>query len=244
MEGAHLDTPQKDGLFPHISNDKLNVFSEGLFLTNEKHERLIVLPEKVHAYFKNDVDSMQFLVVLRSQQTLVFSNYVQTFGKIKEKTFGEYLDARLANPRRGNFKIFYFHDLIRKYAELVGKENMHIIFFEDIIHDMKRFCSDLGRALNISDEVVMSLLSESYFNKTPQTGAASIAEKGDRFSLRGKLMSVLKRMGLLPGGLETTIPPITDDEKMLIFNAFKASNLELAEYYCLDRKRMREYGYL
>lgn len=238
-----------EGIILNFSDKRLNVLSEGYFLTNEKHDSLFTIPEKVNDYFKDKVDKIELLFVLRNQQTLIMSDYVQTYCKIKEKSFLEYLNNRITSKKKKKFKIFYPYNLIRRYSEVIGKENIHIVFFEDLINDKETFSSELGAILGVRDDLVGKLLESAYFNRTPKEEQGSVVRKLGPLSFGGRLRRIFDRIRLLMGGSiapdrRILVPNITDDEKLLIFNTFKDSNSKLAEEFGLDKERMKKYGYI
>ena len=220
-----------------FSDDKLNLLSEGLFITNEKHVDKFVIPEKIAGHFRDKVDEIELLFVIRNQQTLIMSDFVQNYKKMKRQTFAEYLNKRIYNPKKKRFKIFYFHDLISRYAEFMGKENIHIIFFEDLAHDKKKFYRELGEILNVQDDLVQAVLDKAYLNKTPQKEKGHVVRKIGQMSLGQRIgQAVLKR--------KIVVPVIKEEEEILIFNSFSSNNLMLAEEFNLDKERMKKYGYI
>ena len=220
-----------------FSNDKLNVLSEGLFLTNEKHDEKLVIPEKIAGYFRDKVDKTELLFVLRNQQTLIMSDFVQNYKKIESQTFAEYLNKKISSTKKKKFKIFYFYNLIFRYAELMGKENIHIIFFEDLVNDRKRFCHELGEILNVQDDMIRAALDKAYLNKTPQEKKGHVVRKIGRLSLGQRIRQAVSQKRIV-------IPEITEEEKTLIFNSFSGNNSMLAEEFNLDKERMKNYGYI
>jgi hypothetical protein len=237
-----------DGIVLNFSEDRLNVLSEGLFLTHEKHDDKLIIPEKIGEYFLGKVDKAELLFVVRNQQTLIMSNYVQGYRKIEEKTFSGYLNEMIATNRKGKFKIFYFNNLISRYAEVMGKENINIVFFEDLLNDKETFHRELGGVLGVNPELVGELLARAYLNKTPKGEQGSVVRKTGQLSFGERLMRRLDETRLFAGASsgqrnKFVVPGITDEEKRRIFDTFKEGNLKLAEEFQLDKERMKKYGY-
>lgn len=220
-----------------FSDEKLNVLSEGLFLVNEDHDGELVIPEKIAAYFRGKVDKIELLFVIRNQQTLIMSDFVQNYKKMGNQTFAEYLNRKISGRKKKKFKIFYFYNLISRYAELMGKENIHIIFFEDLANDRIRFCRELGQILNVPDDMIGAALDKAYLNKTPKEKKGHVVRKVGRMSLAKRIWHALIRK-------EIVVPEIKEEEKLLIFNSFRSDNMMLAEKFNLDGERMNKYGYI
>jgi hypothetical protein len=220
----------------HLSPDKLNVLSEGLFI-NESHNTHLPIPQNIANYFRERAARMSLLFVLRSQQTLIMSNYVQRFRKIKEKTFAHYLETQMRTPEKTMFDIFYFHEMISRYAAVFGRENVHLALFEDLLHDKAAFSRDLAVALGKPPALIAELLRSAHLNKTPKTDTASVIRKPGRLSLWAKLMPVR-------GNGPSTVPEITADEKEFIFQHFREENVALMKEFKLDATRMQKYGYI
>jgi hypothetical protein len=220
-----------------FSGDKLNVLSEGLFITNEKHDEELVIPEKIAGYFRDKVDKTELLFVIRNQQTLIMSDFVQNYKKMGSQTFAEYLNIKISSKKKKKFKIFYFYNLISRYAELMGKENIHVIFFEDLVNDKRRFCHQLGEILDVQDDIIHAVIDKAYLNKTPQEKKGHLVRKTGRLSLSQRIRHAVSKK-------EIVVPEIKEEEKALIFNSFRVNNLMLAEEFNLDKERMKNYGYI
>ena len=220
-----------------FSDDKLNVLSEGLFLVNEDHDEKLIIPEKIAEYFRGKVDKIELLFVIRNQQTLIMSDFVQNYKKMESQTFTEYLNSKISGRKKKKFKIFYFYNLISRYAELIGKENIHIIFFEDLANDRKRFCHELEQILNVQDDMIDAALDQAYLNRTPKEKKGHVVRKVGRMSLGKRIRHAVTRKGIM-------VPEIKEDEKLLIFDSFRGNNSMLAEEFNLDGERMKKYGYI
>jgi hypothetical protein len=220
-----------------FSDDKLNVLSEGLFLVNEDHDEKLIIPEKIAEYFRGKVDKIELLFVIRNQQTLIMSDFVQNYKKMESQTFAEYLNKKISGRKKKKFKIFYFYNLISRYAELMGKENIHITFFEDLGNDRKRFCHELGQILNVQDDMIRAALDKAYLNITPKEKKGHIVRKVGRLSLSQRIRHAVTKARIV-------VPEIKEEEKLLIFDSFRDDNSMLAEKFNLDKERMKKYGYI
>ena len=238
-----------DGITIRLREDRLNLLSEGLFLTHEKHDDRLIIPEKIGEYFRPLADRTELLFVLRSQQTLIMSNYVQGYRKIPQKTFSAYLDEMINTRKQGKFKIFYFNKLIGRYAQVMGRENINFVFFEDLLNDKDNFHRELGTILGVDSGLIGELLARAYLNVTPKGEKGSVVRKTGQSSLGERLRQRLSKVGVFTrresgNGDRMVIPPITEEEKRFIFETFREGNLELADTFRLDTGRMRRYGYI
>jgi hypothetical protein len=231
-------------IFPEIASGKLNVFSEGLFVTNENHPDKFVMARRVHDFFSPHVDTIQVLFVLRSQTSLVMSYYLQRYAKAEERTFAEFLDRNLKSAFPGAAKIFHVNELVRSYADVFGRNNIKIAFFEDLFNARSRFCAELGGALDLSPSLIDAGLGSQHLNVSRKDGDSYIVKKPRFDSARAILNLFLKKAGFNALRLETKILSITSEQEEKIFEFFRDSNQRLAVEYNLDYDRMKQYRYL
>jgi hypothetical protein len=231
-------------VFPELSPDKLNLFSEGLFLTTEHHAEQYLMAARLHRFFVRRTSRIEVLFVLRSQVSLVMSYYVQKYAKMQQRSFDGFLRSNQETGWAGEAKVFNLHALVTSYAKVFGDENVRFAFFEDLTKDRPRFCADLGRALGITAAKVDRLLGSEHLNATRRSSAGSIVKKLGH-SPRARLLLLCDKLGLpLADRLRVRIPPITGDQEEQIYATFKESNQRLAEEYGLDQERMQRYRYV
>lgn len=233
-------------IFPEISNNVLNVLSEGAFILNDRKDKAFLMPEKIRKFFEGKVDRIDILVVIRSQITLIMSNYVQRYRKIEEKTFSEYLDVHMNGKKQGlgDFKIYNFYNLAMKYAEVFGNDNVHLLFFEDMVNDKPAFISEISSNINVENHYINKCLGDSKLNATKLDSDYHICKKPVSNSFRYQLGRILKKMRLSSGEMmKTKVPKITRDEEETIFDYFKESNLMLAEEFSFNTEKMKKYRY-
>jgi hypothetical protein len=231
-------------IFPEIASDKLNVFSEGLFVTNENHPDKFVMAQRVHDFFAPRADNIRILFVLRSQISLIMSYYVQRYAKAKDATFAEFLHRNFKSAFPGAAKIFYAHELVKSYADVFGRDNIRIVFFEDIFHARSQFCSELGAALDLSPSLIDAGLGSQHLNVSRKDGGSYVVKKQGARTPRAILNLLLNKVGLATRRLEIKIPSITTEQEEKIFEFFRDNNRRLAAEYNLDCSRMKQYRYL
>ncbi len=233
--------------FSELSHEKFNVFSEGAFILDDRFEKEFVMPGRIHNYFREVADKMGVLVIIRNQASLIMSNYVQRYRKIEEKTLGDYLDAHIKGPKKGigDFKVYNLYNLISEYSRVFGKDNIHILLFEDFVQDRKEFVAGLSQVLEADPKTIHDSLGSAHLNKTRKKQGFHYPKKLTNInSFRLTLGRSLLKMGIhWRFLLQYKIPAITDEEKKLVFETFKESNQRLSREFSLDENRMKKYGY-
>ena len=237
--GATGDVPIGD-----LSSSMPNVLSEGLFMMNERRSESIVGPHLLHKYFSPMADRLDVLIVVRRQSDLIPSYYAQNYRKLDEKLFADYLAHNLKQNWNGDAKIFNFRDVVRAYTAVFGKEHVHVVLFEDFVRNRERFGAQVARALNVEPAVIARHFGDEHLNQTRKEAGVLVIRKLAKKSMRHRLIRALEAVGLKAAdSLRIKIPAVTGEEKKAIFDSFKASNLQLAEEFSLDKPAMREYGY-
>jgi hypothetical protein len=241
VEGGHNEAGHSIGT---LSDSLPNVFSEGLFMMNERRRQAIAVPYILHKYFSPQADEVAVLLVIRKQPDLIPSYYTQNYRKMDKKRFAGYLAHNLAQGWRGEAKIFNLHDVASAYAAVFGRDNVHVALFEDFVHDRDSFSAQLGRAMNVEPGAIKRNLGDAQLNATRKEAGTLVIRKLSTKSMRFLLIRAMEKLGLnFADSLQIRIPAVTDQEKKTIFESFKDSNLRLAEDFSLDKQAMREYGY-
>lgn len=145
-----------------LSLKKLNVISNEDFLSptfnlKPNYKDPYEYPEVIYNLFnKKEIDDIKILVVLRNQPELIYSNFVQLYNKLKHKysSYEEFLYKNLQNTENKNFSVFYFYDILNKYSQVFGKDNIKIMFFEDLVKNTSYFCRELSDILEIDEKFI------------------------------------------------------------------------------------------
>ena len=226
-----------------FSDEKLNVMSEELFILRDRDRPM--MPDRIRDYFGEKVDEAKFLFVVRNQQTLVLSYFIQTYRNIKQATFADYLEEVVTPQGNAGAGVFNFHNVIGRYAEVMGRKNIHIVFFEDFVNDRGTFGKELATILGVDPELVGELLTSVHLNRTPKRQNGYVVRKPGRRGTLDHLTSGARRLaGMTPEPEEpVVIPDMTDEQKSMIFSMFKNNNQRFAKEFGLDGDRMQKYGY-
>ena len=227
-----------------LSDSAVNLLSEGLFMQHERFSDCIAAPEKLQKYFLSEADQIEVLLVIRKQEDLLPSYYITTYRRQEKKTFSAFLAYHVKDDWSGEGKIFNFHDVVGAYANVFGKSNVHVVLFEDFVRNKDRFSVELGKAINLDACDIKDNLGHTHLNITRKEVNKLVVKKYDHTTIRGLTYDIFSKFNpKLADPLLIRIPAVTEEEKTMICQFFKDSNLELAEEFSLDKKVMQEYGY-
>lgn len=234
-------------IFSLVSSQKTNILSEGAFILNDRNGDQFITPQNIYDYFHEKFDHIDIMLIIRSQTTLIMSNYIQRYRNIEEKKFKKYLNVHMNGHKKdsGDFKIYNIYNLTKKYAEVFGKDNLNIVLYEDMVRDNEKFVFELAKIIRVDDRQIHKCLGNSQFNVTKIDSDYHICKKPFKRSFRYRLGKMLKKLRLEPGELmKTKVPKMTGDEEQKIFDYFKDSNLKLAEEFSLNSDKMKRYKYV
>ncbi|POZ88400.1 sulfotransferase domain-containing protein [Petrotoga sibirica] len=264
-----------------IFSEKNNVISNEVF-TASVYTREILLgrrivdpleyPQRLSTLFKNVVDNIEIMVTIRNQKDLIYSHYVQNYPWLANDKSNDaptkfiFEDGQILRKER--FKIFYFSDLLDKYEENFGKENIHILLFEDLKCDTKFFYDQLSQIINVESSLVERLLAGGHLNNRRKTNTGyyretrkanalgKVVKKFRETNIGNKIINSYKeKYGSNSKMLNTIrklmykedyifIPKLSEEEKNIIFQEFRESNLKLSEKYHIDQEKLKKYGYI
>lgn len=227
-----------------MSDDLPNLLSEGLFIMNELRNETIQGPQALFEYFSRQADKLDVLIVIRNQPDLIQSYYIQGYRRFEQKLFTDFLAQHMKSDWKGEGKIFNFHDVASAYSAVFGKDNIHIILFEDFVRRKELFSNQLAKALGIDPAVIKRLVGEDHLNKTPKEPGILVVRRHYAKTLRGQAIRTLEKFApRLADSLRIRVPVATEAERNAIVESFRVSNLRLADEFSLDKQAMREYGY-
>ena len=109
----------------------------------------IETPEKAKRLFEIMGHGTQIILVLRDQKSLIESLYKESIRFGYSGTFQEYQKYLWQYKDRNYFYDFCFSKVIDLYRKLFGEKNVHILFFEDLKADSKRFLERFSEILNV-----------------------------------------------------------------------------------------------
>jgi len=232
-----------DSLGP-LSDSVLNLLSEGLFMMNERHSDQIATPEQLRTYFAAKADRLEVLLIVRAQVTLIPSYYVQNYRKLKQKALSDFLAHQIREDWAGEGKIFDLHSVTRAYADALGKDNVHVVLFEDLASDQDAFIAALASVMDLPVALIKENLGAIRLNQTKNDAGVLLVKKHGKRTLRQVSIDALTMVSTAAAdAFRIRLPAASEAEQQVIFDSFKDSNLRLAGEFSLDKKRMREYRY-
>ena len=126
---------------------------------------------------------LEILVCLRSQVDLILSHYVQ-FVAGSQKDFDLHLKAALEEPTGGFPGSLFYDELLSFYAAEFGRQNLHVLLFEDLIREKARFIEELSEVLCIDPAESLALLDGKHEKQKRKRGAAYLARGGKSWPKR------------------------------------------------------------
>lgn len=153
-----------DETLSHSSEQYCTVASRSGAVRNAKKVQRIFTP-----YF----DSIEILMTVREQSSMTLSQYTQ-----------EYYNLCNYNPDWTNFEVWFsdtfskntlsqgqfldYHAMYMAYATCFGKENIHVIVYEDLLKDKNHFYHRLAQIFCVNSSEIKDLFESSIQNKTKQ----------------------------------------------------------------------------
>ncbi len=257
-----------------LSNDKINVLSNEHFLQSVHNNNLITIANRLHQYLTtchNDTKT-HIIITLRNQASLIHSLFTEVYTlylrhKKTVDTLEKYLDEGFAKGNNGFFSMYYYADILDTYTQLFGRENITILFFEDLQQDTHRFFSPLSHLLEIDEELLIQEMTQKKNEKIKTVKGYKTSDftlglfisdllnapllKGVSKNIRNNILikkiyhNTLKKVAdkiKLSSGKH--IPYLTEKDKERVIDAFQLSNEKLWQDFSLPREKLIKYGYL
>ena len=233
-------------------------------------------PKRLFSLFNNAVDTIDIMVTIRNQKDLIYSFYVQVYDLFANNksndTPAKFIFDDGYAVRKKRLKNYYFPDLVEKYEECFGKDNIHILLFEDLLYDPSFINNQLSQMLNVENSLVQNLLANSHLNKRRKTKtgyhreirkATALSNVVDklrkidmvdnliskiinsykvRYGSDNKILNMIRKLMHKEG--HVIVPKLNEKEQNIIFDEFRESNLKLSERYHIDQEKLKKYGYI
>lgn len=259
-----------------LKDDVVNILSyETLLMPYRSVADWKSFPQRLYNALPTGKRDVQIVVTLRNQASLMESFFF-------EKSLGYYLRSTFATPRQFYFEdrtelslrdceqvdIFDFLTTLTEYEKVFGRDNIHILFYEDISNNPDDFFNVWAGLMGIPASKVSDMfngkpksritpanknhlkLKVSVFDYLLKRGfgsnrsAPTVAGNKSQPRWIHRIIRALKKLPLASRWMvHVKIPRFTTAEKNAIFEHFKASNMRAAEIYDLDPAKMKKYGY-
>lgn len=263
-----------------LSSELVNLISEETltfptFYKEKQFKRQLAnsfeFPGKINEKLKQFTSDIQIVVTLRSQQDLIYSLYATKYGAFSKDQHNDNPQKHIFDInnkiKKELFSIYDFSELLKKYAEFFGKDNVGILLFEDFKYDKEYYINELSKCLNIDKSIINSNFSEVHYRKSKKTDSGTIVHFREKrllgkaikkfekyifyknrfnrledFYEKNKTVSKLKKR--LTINKNCVIPKLTNEQKNIILNEFKESNIKLASEFGLDKEKLQKYNYI
>ncbi len=111
----------------------------------------------------------KILLVIRNQYSAVNSWYISHGAYARNVprsywrryvSFDDWMSYCTTFKNYGPLDGFLYHQILSCYVPFFGKENVHVLLFEDFLHNKNTFIADLCKILNIDSKEALTLLGE------------------------------------------------------------------------------------
>ncbi len=252
-----------------LSNENISCFSEK-YPTTSSHSGAPRNAEKTYNLFSSYFDKIEIVVTVREQTAMIISFYTQVYSTLVNFD-SSWKDMKLwfndTFSQRNEQGLFLdYHAMFTAYAQFFGRENVHVLVYEDLLHDKQSFYQKLAKVLEVDQTEIATLFEATVQNKTRKVSTGDVqADPGD---LHAKLFAIAHKIfrdkdsrvfkaakktakALIPDKILKTrvgsgakIRKLTDEEQTFISELFNDSNSSLIQEAGLDKEKMMQYGYI
>jgi hypothetical protein len=150
--------------YSELESNKNFVYSNEDLLTSR-------IPAIAAQRLKSLIPDAKIVIVLRNQYTAIPSFYASHGSFLKPAppsyfhrhvSFDDWMDYNVMFPKYGGVAGYYYNRILNVYSNLYGRDNIHILLFEDFINDKKRFIKKLSNILSINYSESMRLLNGAH----------------------------------------------------------------------------------
>lgn len=142
-------------------------------------------------------DDVKIIVTIRRQDDLLKSIYAQVYNLVYKRykvtnTFQKFINYSIKNKDNFILDALQYNDVITEYENIVGKDNVCVLVFEQFKQDGTAYIDKLCSFMNIDSDEAINLLNDKHFNKK------SFAEgyKTDKRDLLWLFHSYLRRLNI------------------------------------------------
>lgn len=119
----------------------------------------------------------KILLTVRNQLSAIKSQYLWSLRGLSQpwlssfpmRDFNKYVQGAVRNPGlRGRYMNFLqkfdYGAIAKKYATIIGAENIKILLFEDLVSDKEKFTREFSEFVGIDKETTLGLLADNHKN--------------------------------------------------------------------------------
>lgn len=231
----------------YIKPNKVLVYSLEDFVTNDRNNFDIgLIADRLRQIFYNRFD-VKILISVREQKSILPSY----FGTLYSGSYYEFLEEMLKTPKHRVLASFFYYEVSDYYVKLFGRENVHILLFEEFVTDRKSYIKKLSEILGVEKDFSL-LQDKDKLNIAPKrnNGEYVVSFQVLASSLRQKTFLkhipmnnlYFRKVALFFTKIKVPFKSLkmTSKQKIEIDELYRVSNTKLMKRFKLDLKK---YGY-
>lgn len=228
--------------------------------------------KKIKKIFSPYFDSIEIIMTIRAQITIIPSYYTQEYFNIINdkpnfKDIGEWTQNNFGENIQDDNLMFNYKKMYSTYAKYFGEKNVHVLVYEDLLHDKIRYYKQIATILELKPKIIQKYFETTVRNKTVISEQGKVeTDKGTLksllvlltyrtfkfnddsrlFNVGKKILKIIVPASILnfKTGHSESIRGLSDDELELITTRFSLNNRQLFDLIGLDIDRMTSYKYL
>jgi hypothetical protein len=254
-----------------LFEDKLNVVSDENYTLACSAIGLNSAPFNYNEYFipllqklKASGVDCSVLLVIRNQSDLIHSLFVHWFHYLRKSnhhlSFDEYWERIKENDE---FRQQFEHDtIIKELQQILGFEQIHVLFFEQIQTNRKEFNYGLLKSISLEEEsVLIDILTSKNLNQKESNESGKRSKESTKSIVPPRLHKLLVkflgntdnsntsfiRRAIRPFTLQKeswVIPHLNEVQRDDIIHEFARSNRNLVNYLSVTEADLKKWGYI
>lgn len=252
-------------IFNNCTSKKIVLSHEHLIGYWNKHSNDYYLFKRIYDLFYYTLPKtcqLKILLTIRNQQNLALSSYVEKkFSLFNDYNLEKFMYEGTNNPYETIiFKDLFFMDKVKTIEKFFSKERIYILVYEDLKHDLGKFCSNISRIFDIDSSLCYYYLQNSHDNKKDMSQGAyatkitlpSVILKKLRkhtglklyirhYKIRSFVKKILNYTFFNLGIKQENNLSLSTEEKREILLTYKENNIKLLKRYDLD---LEKYDYI
>ena len=177
-------------------------------------------PNTIKAHFKSEILNglkVKILVVLRNQADLLYSQYVEEYKLVINKSI-DIIHNKNGEIDIEGMDIYDYSRYLEVLKKTFGRDNIEVMLFEDLKYDKDYFFAKISKLFSIDIGIVSNMFERYHVNKK---------SKNDK----GYLTEVSK----------IKVDYLSSIEKLAIMEIFYNSNSLLVDGWNMSREKLLEY---
>jgi hypothetical protein len=218
--------------YKNLVLDQVNVISDESLTAPMRLRRInygenikdpLSFPDTIKAQFKREIMkglNVKILVVLRNQADLLFSQYVEEYKLVLNKSI-DIIHDKYGEIDLNGMEIYDYSRYLEVLNKTFGRDKIEVLLYEDLKYDKNYFFKKISKLLSIDINIVSDIFSRYHVNKK---------NKNDK----GYLTEVSK----------IQVDYFSSQKKIEIMERYYKSNSLLMDDWNLSREKLSDYKYL